>query len=205
MKYTLYYCVISLSLKKSDVIISGNMNLKEKKNEEFEAVLGKFARFINSNIYKFNLQKSGLDPDDIYQEVRIKIWKLLCNEKKIENYASYIRKIVDSSVIDQLRKLRREEGAIILEKKERIAEQKRNYTENNFNIEDSKRIVGQAVESLIESRRKVVRLFLLNMNIDEISLVFDWSKDKTRNLLYRGLSDLKKKLKNKGIEYEIKR
>jgi len=44
----------------------------------------------------------------------------------------------------------------------------------------------------------------LNMTIEEISIFLKWSKDKTRNLLYRGLSDLKKILREKGIEYEDK-
>ncbi len=63
-------------------------------------------------------------------------------------------------------------------------------------------MIAQALDSILESRRKVVKLFLLNMTIDEIAALFDWSKDKTRNLLYRGLNDLKKILKEKGIEYE---
>jgi DNA-directed RNA polymerase specialized sigma24 family protein len=42
------------------------------------------------------------------------------------------------------------------------------------------------------------------MTIEEISAYFNWSKDKTRNLLYRGLSDLKKILKKKDIDYEDK-
>jgi DNA-directed RNA polymerase specialized sigma24 family protein len=65
-----------------------------------------------------------------------------------------------------------------------------------------KDLVGRAVEALIESRRKVVKLYLLNMSIEEIALYFHWSKDKTRNLLYRGLTDLKKILKEKNIDYE---
>ena len=67
---------------------------------------------------------------------------------------------------------------------------------------DLKDLVGRAVNGLIESRRKVVQLYLLNMSIEEISLYFHWSKDKTRNLLYRGLCDLKKILKEKNIDYE---
>jgi len=63
-------------------------------------------------------------------------------------------------------------------------------------------MVGEAVESLMDSRRRVVKLFLLNMTLEEISIFLDWSEAKTRNLLYRGLDDLKKKLKEKGIEYE---
>jgi len=60
------------------------------------------------------------------------------------------------------------------------------------------------MQSLIESRRRAVKLFLLNMTIEEIAIYLQWSKDKTRNLLYRGLSDLKKTLKEKGIELENK-
>ena len=62
--------------------------------------------------------------------------------------------------------------------------------------------LAAAVDSLIESRRKVVKLFLLDMTIDEIASFYNWSRDKTRNLLYRGLSDLKGILKDKDIDYE---
>ena len=54
----------------------------------------------------------------------------------------------------------------------------------------------------MESRRRVVRLFLLNMTLEEIAIFLNWSEAKTRNLLYRGLDDLKRMLKEKGIEYE---
>jgi RNA polymerase sigma-70 factor (ECF subfamily) len=62
--------------------------------------------------------------------------------------------------------------------------------------------VGEAVESLMLSRQRVVKLFLLNMTLEEIAVVLNWSEAKTRNLLYRGLDDLKKILRKKGIEYE---
>jgi RNA polymerase sigma-70 factor (ECF subfamily) len=63
-------------------------------------------------------------------------------------------------------------------------------------------MVGEAVESLMASRRRVVQLFLLNMTLEEIAIILKWSEAKTRNLLYRGLDDLKKILREKGIEYE---
>ena len=53
-----------------------------------------------------------------------------------------------------------------------------------------------------ESRKKAVKLYLLNLTIEEISILLNWSKDKARNLLYRGLADLKHMLRKKGIEYE---
>jgi len=172
--------------------------------KELELILRKFSSFIKANIQKFNIQKAGIDPEDIIQEVRIKIWKLLANEKKIKNYSSYIRKIINSSVIDQIRKLKREEGIIHQEKKKKISELKKIYAGHTVDSSQFRVKIGHAVDSLMESRRKVVRLFLLNMTLDEIAQFFGWTRDKTRNLLYRGLSDLKKRLKEIGIEYEDK-
>ena len=172
------------------------------KEKEFEVLVDQFGRFIRLSIHKFNIQKFGLDPEDIAQEVKIKIWRLLNHEKSIGNYASYIKKIVNSSVIDQLRRLRREEGILLHEKRKKIAEHDRIYSPGSPLHRNIKEIVGQAVESLIESRKKAVKLYLLGMNIEEISSYLNWSQDKTRNLLYRGLSDLKNILKVEGIEYE---
>jgi RNA polymerase sigma factor (sigma-70 family) len=180
------------------------MSTKADKLKEFDVVINKFARFIKGNIQKFNLQKEGIDPDDIFQEVRIKIWKLLNDEKKIVNYTSYIKKIVDSSVIDHIRKMRRERGLILKQKHKTISEWKSTYETSVDYDWNLKKMVSETVDSLLESRRKVVKLYLLNLTIEEIAALFCWSRDKTRNLLYRGLSDLKKSLREKGIEYEIK-
>jgi len=180
------------------------MTPKIKKIEEFEDVINRFSALIKADVQKFELQKKGIDPDDIIQEVKIKLWKILENEKKIKNYASYIRKIINSSVIDQLRKLKREKWIFISEKHRQVSEQKSNYITDLSFDKDAKKIIGNAVDSLMESRRKAVKLFLLNMTLDEIAIFLNWSRDKTRNLLYRGLSDLKKILKEKGIDYENK-
>jgi RNA polymerase sigma-70 factor (ECF subfamily) len=42
------------------------------------------------------------------------------------------------------------------------------------------------------------------MNTEEIAAYLGWTQDKTRNLLYRGLADLKKRLRDRDIEYEDK-
>lgn len=60
----------------------------------------------------------------------------------------------------------------------------------------------EAVGLLIESRRRVVKLYLMDLTIEEIAAFYGWSKNKTRNLLYRGLADLKRLLQEKDIEYE---
>ena len=159
------------------------MTSKAEKLKEFDLVLNKFTKFIKGNIQKFNLPKEGIDPDDVFQEVRIKIWKLLNDEKKINNYSSYIKKIVNSSVIDHIRKMRRERGLILQQKHKTIAEWKSTYEICQNYDKNLKNIVNQTINSLLESRRKVVKLYLLNLTIEEIAIFFGWSRDKTRNLL----------------------
>ncbi|MDH7512777.1 MAG: hypothetical protein QHH14_07520 [Clostridiales bacterium] len=85
-----------------------------------------------------------------------------------------------------------------------MAETKNGYSDCAGNGDYLKEYVIEAMNSLIESRRRVVRLHLLGMNIEEISAFYCWSQNKTRNLLYRGLKDIKKILKKKDIHYENK-
>jgi len=174
----------------------------KNKEDELRSLLDRFSSLIKVHIIKFNPQRFGLDPDDIFQEIRIKIWHLIHNEKNIKNYASYIKKIVNSSVIDLLRKCKRDEGIIFSEKQKRVSEVKGIYPAALPLDEVLRDRVAEAVDSLIESRRNVVRLHLLDMTIEEISAFYGWSMHKTRNLLYRGLADLKRFLKNKDIDYE---
>ncbi len=172
------------------------------KQELFKELISRFAQFIRHQILRYNLQRFGLDAEDIAQEVRLKIWKIVQDEKPIQNYASYIKKIVDSSVIDQLRKCKREEGLMLIEKQNVISEVQIGYWARHPESRHLHLFIGKAVDALLESRRKAVSLFLLNMSIDEIAAFYGWSKDKTRNLLYRGLSDLRKMLAKRDVSHE---
>jgi DNA-directed RNA polymerase specialized sigma24 family protein len=105
--------------------------------------------------------------------------------------------------LDFFRKFKRDEGIYLHEKEKKIAEFNANYDSDClYEQSDLRDLIGSAVENLIESRKKVVKLYLLNLSIEEISLYFRWSPHKTRNLLYRGLLDLKNILKEKKINYE---
>lgn len=177
-----------------------SLNMCETNNQKkFNQLIRDFSQYIQFHIHKYNPQKKGIDPDDISQEIQIKLWKIINKNKNIQNQAAYIRKVVNSTVIDFLRKKRREEGIYIYAKQNKISEIKNPYLDNELDMGEFKRIVDSALESLIDSRRKVVKLFLLNMTIEEISIFFNWSKNKTRNLLYRGLADLKKILKDMNL------
>jgi RNA polymerase sigma factor (sigma-70 family) len=168
---------------------------------EFETLLEKFSSSIKASVLKLGLQKRGIDPEDIIQEVKIKIWMKFGHEKNVSLYSLYIQRTINSILVDQIRKMRRQERLILHEKEKLISEERENwgtaYPQNTF-----REVLGDAAESLMETRRMVVKLFLMDLTIDEISSTLRWSRDKTRNLLYRGLADLREILKERGVEYE---
>jgi len=172
------------------------MSWNPEHEKELTEIIDRFSLFIRTHIQSFRVAKLGVDAEDIAQEVRIKLWKIIRSEKKIHNPSSYIRKVVDTSVIDHVRKFKRDEGILLNEKAKRIAETVNSYVSSpNLDGVDPREIIGQAVERLLDSRRTVVRLYLMNMSIEEIAKTCHWSPNRTRNLLYRGLADLKKILK----------
>jgi RNA polymerase sigma-70 factor (ECF subfamily) len=59
--------------------------------------------------------------------------------------------------------------------------------------------IERALEAIPESRRRVVRMYLVGYNSTEIGALMGWSEAKARNLLYRGLGDLRERLADVGV------
>jgi RNA polymerase sigma factor (sigma-70 family) len=168
--------------------------------EEFGRILEAYGQFMSIEVQRFNLSKYGLDHEDILQDVRVKIWQVVSDKRRIISLPAYIKKIISSAVIDQLRKRQRDDSLLRREEQIRIAEQKDLYSWEALRKKAMEQAVGRAVEKLISSRRQVVKLYLLSLSIPEISSYLNWTHNKTRNLLYRGLSDLKEALKRMEAE-----
>ena len=76
-----------------------------------------------------------------------------------------------------------------------------NSPEAQAEREELLRKVEEAMARLTESRRLAVGLHLKGMTTDEIADLMEWSELKARNLVYRGLKDLRGELHGAGIEY----
>ena len=179
------------------------------KINEIESTIEEFSRLIRTVIRKTSPTIDQFDMNDIEQEIKIKLWKALTkSERKIHNLGSYIWRIsytTTSRIMKRLSRQRKlftsqgEEDYGILESCENAGT---NTPNGEYVKEETMNIIGESVNSLIETRRQVVKLYLSGMHLNEISELLDWSSGKTRNLLYRGLDDLRKKLQERGIGYE---
>ena len=176
------------------------MTKKNRSDEEFEKIQEKFSNSIRSQVLSSDLLKMGIDPEDVLQEIKVRLWKKMGSEKKMTNPPS-LKKVVSSVLIDEIRKARTQEKVVSRAMEEKI-EVKMEAAEKLASGEYQTQIIEDALASLMESRRQVMRLHLLGLNVEEISAALRWSQDKTRNLLYRALADIKNKLMRKGVDDE---
>ncbi len=172
----------------------------DSSEEKFFEIIDRFSGLIKAIIFK-NLYQSRVDPEDIEQEVRFKLWRFLKKGKTIENLPSFIMKAVYTITMDELRKLRKQMPP------GDAAELKHLYllseTFGDGRTEDSpvdaleqRELGGQvlgAIETLSENRKQVLRLFVRGLSVDEISAFFGWDRIKVRHFLYRGIDDLRAK------------
>jgi len=166
-------------------------------------IVNQFSSLIRIVIQKNIFPSDGIDLEDIEQEVKLKIWKLLKKGKKVEKLPSYIKKIAFTAAIDELRKMRKQTNSfearalkqINPSSMNEIADQTHIKPEDFFEKKELKQSVLDAIETLSENRKQVIRLYLYGVTIDEIGELFSWDKTKVRHLLYRGIDDLKLKLR----------
>jgi len=180
--------------------------------ERFNLVVEEFGVLLRRAIVRFCPRDKGLQFDDIEQEARLRLWRALQCEREVTNYASYLYRIAATATIDALRRVqarheeqleilveqRTDEGEMMLlpapvkDSPERLAESR----------EAVDRVMS-AVAKLPDAQRRAVGMYLQGMTSQDVADLMEWSEPKSRNLIYRGLKELRKSLREEGIDYEI--
>jgi RNA polymerase sigma factor (sigma-70 family) len=183
--------------------------------KQLEALLEKYGDLLRNAIAEVCPKKLGLHFDDIEQEARVRLWKALRSETEIENPASYLYRIAMTATIDAVRRAtaRREDQL-------RLTRDSRDTGVTIVKLEEpeappdaspeslaQRRILLQKVREALagvpEDRRRAVGLHLQGFTPPEIARLLGWSEPKARSLVYRGLRELRSKLAEEGIEYEV--
>lgn len=175
-------------------------------SSELEAAVERFAALVRRVGLRHQLPEADLE--DVLQEVRIRLWRAGSRPQgeRIEPVsASYVYRVAVSAAVDLLRR-RRARGAEQTVALDETAELVADHSDPARSVEESElsaQLAG-AIETITPSRRPVVRMYLAGYSGEEVAQVMGWSEAKTRNLLYRGLADLRVRLKDMGITWEAR-
>ena len=159
-----------------------------------------------ADLLRFALRRHGLAPgdlDELTQEVRLRLWRALRTEEQIAAVSSsYMYRTAMTAAVDLIRRRRHERRAAPLS--DDIATPgtgtPRSAGWDAATAEETSRLVQQAFSSLPKDRRVAVRMHLAGYPREEIESLLGWSEARTRNLIYRGLGDLRTRLQELGLK-----
>ena len=178
----------------------------DRLSSELEAAVGRFAALVRRVGLRHRL--SDADLEDVLQEVRIRLWRARSEargEKTEPVSASYVHRVAVSAAVDLLRR-RRARGGDRTVPLDEISEPVAEHSDPARSVEESELAaqLSRAIDAITPSRRPVVRMYLAGYSGEEVARMMGWSEPKTRNLLYRGLADLRERLEEMGIGWETR-
>ncbi|MEP7066681.1 MAG: sigma-70 family RNA polymerase sigma factor [Gemmatimonadota bacterium] len=167
-------------------------------SDELETLVTRFARYAGRIAYDRGLHQDDLD--ELLQELRVRFWRARKDGPRALS-AGYVRRTAISAALDIIRR-RRVDRNVSIDDDQRGAPSLAALGAGPAELLDQGELaqrVARAVDGLAPPRRAAVRMYLDGYRREEIARLLRWSDAKTRNLLYRGLADLRAVLLAQGI------
>ncbi|MEP7042399.1 MAG: sigma-70 family RNA polymerase sigma factor [Dokdonella sp.] len=177
-------------------------NPPDPAHARLEELFRTYGARVRGMLTTYGLDKYGIDPADVEQEVRIRLWKALERDRFGAFHASYVQRVVASTVIDALRRAEVRAAEPLPEEDE---DSPVDLGEGSVGPEQSagdvERMQGieRCMNEIPERRRVVVALHLQGFSLQEIAdLAGIASAEAARKLVSRGLEELKGRLRELG-------
>jgi len=172
-----------------------------------EALVTRFAHLLHHVALRHGLANE--DVGEVVQEVRVRLWRARPTSETISGLGvSYVYRTAMSAALEVVRRKRGPGPAMSLHDDRDDQNGSDALTtvafaargpEDALARSELAQAVSEEVRGLSDARRTVVRLYLVGYSRDEIAQMVGWSEAKTRNLIYRGLADLRAALERRGI------
>jgi RNA polymerase sigma-70 factor, ECF subfamily len=163
-----------------------------------EGTLGRFRRELDA--VAGSLRLAPVEREALEQEVRIRLWKAAGSPENLGSITpSFLYRAARWAALDLLRERRRTR----VETEAALSAAPGAMASERSDVEVSREALAgplrQAVEGLAPDRRIAVSLWLAGYSWKEVAGLTGWNQTRTRNLLYRGLDDLRVALRALGV------
>ncbi len=169
-------------------------------HERLESLLADFGAKVRILIHTHGLAQYGIDPEDVEQEVRIRLWRAVERDRSAAFHASYIQRVVASSVIDALRRAQVRAAEPLPEDSDQGDALPDETASPEQSTGDSQQVeaLRRCLDALPERRRLPIALHLQGFALQEIADLVGTSAEAARKLVTRGLDELKQRLRDAG-------
>jgi RNA polymerase sigma-70 factor (ECF subfamily) len=171
--------------------------LHARLEELFVAYGAKVKRLLST----YGLDRQGIDPADVEQEVRIRLWQAMERDRSGAFHASYVQRVVATTVIDALRRAQVRAAEPLPEAEDEAPDSGEGPVGPEQRAGDAERMQGleRCLGEIPERRRLPIALHLQGFSLQEIAdLAGIASVEAARKLVSRGLDELKQRLRELG-------
>ena len=178
-------------------IAAENAPRVESHDTALEEVVRKYGRLIRHAIRKAGGPEVSALADDIEQTVVVNLWRQMAREQTIDHPASYIYRAAIRETVRALRRERDRAGAAASVQAHAVTEPL--DPESIAVARQRRQALAAALAELAPDRGRAVRAHLRGWSVQEIMQVTGWTYQRTRNLVARGMSDLRSALVGRGV------
>jgi RNA polymerase sigma factor (sigma-70 family) len=162
---------------------------------DLETLVERYAALIRSAVGRVAGSRSADIGDDVVQRVTTALWKRLKGEQVIDHPASYIYRC---AIREALRELDRLGDALSAPLDEQLADDAPD-PETVLQARQLGATIETCFADLHPERAQAVRAHLAGFAVEEIMEMYAWPYQKARNLISRGMADLRARLAQRGI------
>lgn len=161
-----------------------------------EQLLRRFGQRVRAQIESNRLIQHGIDPDDVEQEVRIRLWRALERDPNADFPASYIQKVVVTVMVDALRRAQARPSEALPDADEGQVELPDLGIRPDRATSEAQQMaqLGECLAALSPRRRRPLQLYLQGYALQELADLNGLTLDAARKLVYRGLDEVKQRL-----------
>lgn len=175
--------------------------IHDPNHERLERLLADYGAKLRALVAAHGLARHGIDADDVEQEVRIRLWRAIERDRSAAFHASYIQRVVASTVIDALRRAQVRATEPLPEDSDDgftpFPDQNRGPEDRASGHQHVEKLKA-CLDALPERRRLPISLHLQGFALQEIADMVGTSAEAARKLVSRGLDELKERLRGIG-------
>jgi RNA polymerase sigma-70 factor (ECF subfamily) len=140
--------------------------------------------------------------DDIAQAAALRILELQRQSEGMRQFSSsYLWRVAHSVLVDDIRRVRRRrEQPLEDASPTRQRAVRPPNPEEEAQAQEISEAIGSCLGQLVSPRRLAVTLHLQGHSVPEAAELLGYGRKRTENLVYRGLSDLRRCLASRGLE-----
>lgn len=184
---------------------TGDRGMDAGEKARLGRLLAEYAGRVRALVRRHCPAQSGLDLDDLEQEVQIRLWRSLESDRIEAAHASYIQRVVLSVVVDALRRAKVRATEPLPEAGDEVetSEALRHQAPGPEALAGGAQraaSLGECLQALTTRRRAAVELHLQGYTHGEIANLAGVSEEAARKLVARGLDELKALLRARGLD-----